>query len=344
LFGCFQIGEPFHAANLAVCGANIEVPAFRRAKALRSVLRERAQNRLAAFLQPGVRLAVVFDDFGIGGNGAGAEQFGSSGFRVGKFQVNYEIDLRDLHPRYLRRQVGQDLYLQVSILGRLLEPDTHLPNLQYSLPVSTHPQTSFAHPTPIRLDFLPVHRCSLNPQIPMTVGDEIGTPADHLTQELHRAKVAILDPDIPLLHQGQDLADQRPLLSVGVFTRDDVGDQHQGRVEDNQTLPWQWASTVSACDSQTSLCGGQVVAVEDPHAVARQQTLAPSCQLGDQCLTPVRDVTDQSRRHASLDVLKFVVDRLEGNGDLLTEVLVRGLYMESLTANDQAHQVDGRGE
>jgi hypothetical protein len=48
-------------------------------------------------------------------------------------------------------------------------------------------------------------------------------------------------------------------------------------------------------------------------------------------------MTDQTRRHAGLDILEFVVDRLECDGNPLLEVLVGGLDVKSLAANDQAH-------
>ena len=64
----------------------------------------------------------------------------------------------------------------------------------------------------------------------------------------------------------------------------------QGRVEDDQTLPGQGAGGVPPGDAQTPLGGGQVVAVEDPHPVARQEARAPPAQLRDQRLTPARHV------------------------------------------------------
>ncbi|MDY3557103.1 hypothetical protein R5W24_006290 [Gemmata sp. JC717] len=140
------------------------------------------------------------------------------------------------------------------------------------------------------------------------------------------------------------MLDQRPLLGVGALARNDVGDQHQGQVEDDQTLSGQGAGGVPPGDVQSPLGGGQVVAIEDPHTVARQQALARPTQLGDQRLAPARHVRDHGSRNTRLDVADFVVHALEGNGNPLAEVLVCGMDMESLAADDQAHRVDGGGE
>jgi uncharacterized protein YhaN len=63
---------------------------------------------------------------------------------------------------------------------------------------------------------------------------------------------------------------------------------------------------VPAGDLQPLLGGGQVVAIEDAHAVARQERLAAPAQGGDKSLTPVGDVTDQFGRNGGLDVLEFL--------------------------------------
>ena len=96
---------------------------------------------------------------------------------------------------------------------------------------------------------------------------------------------------------------------------------------------------------QAPLGGGQVVAVEDP---------APGSPAAGSVHPPPSAVIsawhrpdtwrDQPRGHARLDVPELVVDALEGDGDALAEVLVGGLDVEGLAADDQAHQIDRRGE
>jgi len=73
-FRRFQVGEPLHAADRAGRVANVEVPALRGAEIVPPVLRQPVQDRLAAFPQADVRLAVLIHDFGVRGKRASGEQ------------------------------------------------------------------------------------------------------------------------------------------------------------------------------------------------------------------------------------------------------------------------------
>ena len=75
LFRCLQVRETLNPPNRSVPVPNVEIPALRWAKILRSVFRESIQNRLSAFPQSEVRLAIMFEDFTIRGERAGTEQF-----------------------------------------------------------------------------------------------------------------------------------------------------------------------------------------------------------------------------------------------------------------------------
>src|SRR5262249_37936859 len=102
-------------------------------------------------------------------------------------------------------------------------------------------------------------------------------------------------------------------------------------------LSRQRPGTVPAADLQPPLGGSQVVAVENLHPVTGQQRLARPGQLGDEPLAAARDLADQLGGDPRLDVLGLLVDRLEGDGDTLAEVLVGRLDVRGLAADDQAH-------
>jgi hypothetical protein len=131
---------------------------------------------------------------------------------------------------------------------------------------------------------------------------------------------------------------------MGVFAGDDLGDEHQGRVEHHQTRPRQRTGAGSTADLQTLLGGSEMVAVEDPHPVTRQQRLARTTQFADEPLTAACDPADQFGGHRGLEVLEFLVDTLEGDGDTLKDLLIGRLDVRERTTSDQTHQVDGGGE
>ena len=89
--------------------------------------------------------------------------------------------------------------------------------------------------------------------------------------EPRRAEVAVGDPQVAGLDPRQHRIDQGPLLGVGVLARDHIDDQHGGRVEDHQRLARQGGGAGRAGRREAVFGPGQVVAVEDLGAVARDR-------------------------------------------------------------------------
>ena len=65
----------------------------------------------------------------------------------------------------------------------------------------------------------------------MLADDEERIATRNPEEEIRRAEVPVLDPEIPRSHDFQDLIQQRTLLRVAVLAEDDVGGQHSLRVE-----------------------------------------------------------------------------------------------------------------
>ena len=95
---------------------------------------------------------------------------------------------------------------------------------------------------------------------------------------------------------------------------------------------------------QPLLGGCQVIAIQDPHAVARQQCLALPAQFRDEPLAAACHMTDQFGGNVRLDVLEFFVDGLEGDRNTLVNLFVGRLNVRCLAADDQTHQINGGGE
>src|SRR5206468_6307212 len=93
-----------------------------------------------------------------------------------------------------------------------------------------------AHPAGARLKLLAELVLRPHGQVAVPADDEAAAAAGHTEEEVHGAEVAVLDPDVALVDQGQDLADQGALLGMGILAGDEVGDQHQGWVEYRQAL------------------------------------------------------------------------------------------------------------
>src|SRR4051794_36331108 len=90
-------------------------------------------------------------------------------------------------------------------------------------------------------------------------------------QKTLEAEVAIGHPQRVFLDQLEDGVNQRPLLSVPVFTPNDVGHQLISRSEDAQGLTRQGGGTVVPGLGQAVFASGDIVAIENMHVVARNR-------------------------------------------------------------------------
>ena len=159
-----------------------------------------------------------------------------------------------------------------------------------------------------------------------------------------RAEVAVGDPEVAGLDPRQHLIDQGPLLGVGVLARDNIDDQHGGRVEDHQRLPRQGRGAGRAGRRDAMLGAGEVVAVEDLGAVARDRLGQGGVELTDQRRESPGVVQDEGTADAGLQPLQLLVERRERSGDLAQRSQVGGTDGGLGPADDGAHQLDHRGE
>ena len=67
-----------------------------------------------------------------------------------------------------------------------------------------------------------------------------------------------------------DLVQETPLLGVGVFTRNNVEDQSQLRIEQRQRVAWQRRAIRHTRFGDAMLRRGQVIAIEDLDAITRK--------------------------------------------------------------------------
>ena len=134
----------------------------------------------------------------------------------------------------------------------------------------------------------------------------------------------------------QHLIDQGPLLGVGVLARDDIDDQHGGRVEDHQRLPRQGRGAGGPRRPGAVLGAGQVVAVEDLGAVARHGLGQVGVELIDQRGEPPGIVPDEGATDARLQPLQLLVQRRQRGGDLVERGEVGGADRGLGAADDEA--------
>ena len=92
------------------------------------------------------------------------------------------------------------------------------------------------------------------------------------------------------------------------------------------------------------LGGREMVAVENLDAIARQAAVAGAARRRDDRLQPFCRGADQRGRDVGLEVVEFVVDRLERHADGLGAGVIGGVDGGLDAVDNQAHQVDDRGE
>ena len=94
---------------------------------------------------------------------------------------------------------------------------------------------------------------------------------DDPEEEVGRAEVAVRDPQVPRRDGLKDLIQQRPLLGMAALAEDGVDGQHPFGVEDDEGMAGQGPGPHRPQLLDAVLGPGQVVAVEDLGAIARQE-------------------------------------------------------------------------
>jgi hypothetical protein len=167
-----------------------------------------------------------------------------------------------------------------------------------------------------------------------------GDPED----EVGGAEVAVRDPQILRRDGLEDLIQQRPLLGMAVLAEDGVDGQHPLGVEDDQGVTGQGRRPHRPQLLDAVLGPGQVVAIEDFGAIARQERRQGAPHGGDDRGEPLVRLADQGGGDRRLDAVDLAVESLERDADRHGVLLIGGVDRRLDAANDQAHQFHDRGE
>ncbi len=100
-----------------------------------------------------------------------------------------------------------------------------------------------------------------------------------------------------------------------VFAGDEMGHQLIGRTEDAQRLTGQGSGSVVACLGKAMFAGGDTVAIENVHLVARYRLRQDATAVVDQWQQLPSRMSNQLSRYVGLDTLEFVVKRGERDRD-----------------------------
>jgi hypothetical protein len=108
-------------------------------------------------------------------------------------------------------------------------------------------------------------------QLAVLAYHKAATARGNTKQKIHRAKVAIGDPQIVLFDEGQYLPQQRTFLCVPVFTQDDLGGQHLLLIQHHQNLAGQRCRPRPTQCLKAMCTGGEMIAIENLRAVSRHK-------------------------------------------------------------------------
>ena len=106
-------------------------------------------------------------------------------------------------------------------------------------------------------------------------------------------------------------------MGVGVFARNHVDDQPCVRVVHHQGVSRQGGAPKTAQCRETLLAGRQMVAIDDPHLVARHNRSLVAAQLSGNLPQAFRAADDQRPRQAHLRTVDLVVERRQRDSDVL---------------------------
>ncbi len=178
----------------------------------------------------------------------------------------------------------------------------------------------------------------------MLSGDKESLPRGDAAQEAVGAEVAIIDPHILRPHGVAHAGQQRPLLCMPVFTREDIDGLQEHRIEDDQRQTRQGASRGAAEFFQAVRGGGQMIAIQNLDMIAWQQFGQLAAELTkDGSQTRCRRA-DQLGGDNRFDAIEFVVNRGDGNRATVFQCLKGGRDGGTDAANDETHKINGGRE
>src|SRR5262249_19518543 len=171
----------------------------------------------------------------------------------------------------LGRQVRQNVELPVAIPSRLIQHDGDATDL-HNLPLfASQPQALFPDPTRLTAAL----RLSLAQQFTLEVAvlthDEEASASQDSPEQSQGAEVAVRYPDLILVDQRGDLAQQSTFLSVAILAQHYIGDGQVLLVENHQDQARQRGGPCSPQLRQAMLGRRQMVAIQEFDPVAGQQ-------------------------------------------------------------------------
>ena len=170
---------------------------------------------------------------------------------------------------------------------------------------------------------------------------EVPQPPGDTEEELQRAEVPIGQPQILGLDTGQRGVQQTAFLGVTILGQEYFFCQHPFLIQHDQDLARQRRRPRGAQLFNPMLGGRQMVAIQNPTAIARQPRLQTGVQAVDGRGRLPGRVPDQCRRHRRLDAIQLVVDRRQRNrGVVLFQSLEGRVDAGLYSQNHIAHQAD----
>ena len=202
------------------------------------------------------------------------------------------------------------------------------------------------HPHPLRSDVPRLHPTervqradNLKGQAPVLPEDKGGSTRVNVAEKVPRTKVAIGDPEVTRLHRTQYRGEQRALLGVSIFTRNDITHSARRGLVDHQRLAGQGARINPAQCVQPMLTRFKRVAIDDLYLVARQPGHAFTTHMLDQWHQLAGALAYQFRRSVGLELLEFVVDGDHRRPDLRFVSPIGRVYGGLDAKDDLTHEI-----
>lgn len=254
------------------------------------------------------------------------------------------VQSRDLRSRSRRhRQIGEDMQLSFAIARRRVQLDRDPADAKGGARVRLrYTQGLFIERlSPRIVADAPAGTLGLAHHIRgMVANHKKRAAARYAKQKPQRAKIAIGHDTVPLRHHRHHCGEQCPLLRIGVFTRNDLRGHLPLRIIENQGVPRQCRRPIATEFFHPMLRPRQMVPVQHPHAIARQQRRRGRgllLQAGSQFSSCI---LHQSGRRWQFEMLQFVVHRLPRDRHLVVRRFVPGPHTGHDAKDHIRHQLD----
>ena len=180
-------------------------------------------------------------------------------------------------------------------------------------------------------------------QIPMVANDKRTVSSCNSRHESHHAEIPVRDQAVLLPYLFENRIEQRPLLCVTIFTRNDVANHVVFLVVQSESLTGQRTGGRVTQTLEPMFGRGKMIAVKDKCTEAGKERGLFAFQSVDDGRKVPKALGDEFAGDADLQLVDLIVHRLDGNGNAFP-MLKDGL-MEAFATfeNDLNHEHhDGR--